>query len=128
VYALGYDSTETGTLHHDVRFCLATYFHDVRSNSLSFSIAVRPDHELLSLSCFRCQVIDNAFLVRRYFCYYGRIEEFERVTRLPFTMTLSKVVLQYMTSDTCDRKVCSTLRVVKVIVLDEITPRTSLMS
>jgi hypothetical protein len=27
-------------------------------------------------------------------------------------------VLQYMTSDTCDREVCSALRVVKVVVFD----------
>ena len=128
MYALSYDSTEMGALHHNVWLWLAAYFHNLCSNTLSFSIAVRPDHELLSLSCFRCQVVDDGFLVRSYFCYYRRIEEFKRVTRVPFTVTLSKVVLQYMTGDTCDRKSCITLRVVKVIVLDEITPRTSLTS
>ena len=53
VHLLSDNSTKACTFHYNVWLCLATYFHYLGSNMLSFSIAVRPDHELLGFSCFR---------------------------------------------------------------------------
>jgi hypothetical protein len=52
----------------------------------------------------------------------------KRVTRIPFAVALSEVVPQYVAGNACKNKIRSALRVFKVIILDEVAPRTSLMS
>jgi hypothetical protein len=94
----------------------------------SFSVTVRPDHELFRPSCFRFQVFDDGLLIRGDFYFDRRIEEFKGVTGLPFTMGVTKVVLQYVTSNASDREMRSTLRVIKVIVLDDRASCVSLLS
>ena len=41
---LGYNSTESGTLHNDIRLHLSTHANYLHPNVLSFPIAIRPYH------------------------------------------------------------------------------------
>lgn len=116
---LGYDGAEPGSPDEDVRFSLATYGHNLPSNVFTLSIAIRPDHQGVCTACFVHQVAFYGLVVAWYDGVYRGIKEGERITRVPLTVSVRKIVSKEVARHRghCEMRVC--LGVIKVEIFNE---------
>jgi hypothetical protein len=118
--SLSYNSTKPGTLHGHACIRPSTNGHNLITDVLPLSITVRPNHQSLCTSGLLLQVLLYVLLISRDRGLDIRFKEVEWVTAVPGLELRTKVLIHEMSGNRGDGVLGSGLRVIKIIVLDEL--------
>ena len=115
-----YDGTEPSTLHGQACIRPSANGHNLITDVLPLSITVRPYHQSLCPSGLLLQVLLYVLLIGRDSDLDRRFKETEWITAVPGLERRTEVLIHKVSGDCGDGVLGSSLRVIEIIVLDEL--------
>ena len=115
-----YDSTEPSTLYGQACIRPSANGHNLITNMFPLSITVRPNHQGLCAPGLLLQVLFYVLLIGRDGNFNRGFEKTKWITAVPGLENGTEVLVHKMSGNRSDGILGSSLRVIKIIVLDEL--------